>query len=187
MKAKTYKSTNGFRAPQSLSDFGIEVSNGEETKHLGLEEFNFCPILQNFTFQDKHVAFIPCFSINRGDLYIDQLELFYRDAPGITLHYATLYAVTQIQMTDIPSIRKNLIQSRLPEFVHNSIEFQNNYGALFNPAIKIWDQCFNTNIIIANGTNDRFVVNIFYKNVVLHNPKINVNWTNLKHARALHP
>ena len=187
MKAKTYKSTNGFTAPQSLSDFGIKVSNGKEIKNLGLEEFNFCPILKDFTFQDKHVAFIPCFSINRRDLCIDQLELFYRDAPGITLHYATLYGVTQIQMTDIPSIRKNLIQSRLPEFVHNSIEFQNNYGALFNPAIKIWDQCFKTDIVIAKGTDQRFIVNTFYEKAVIHNQKKRVNWANLTRARSLYP
>ncbi len=145
MRAKTYKSTNNFTAPQSLSDFGIKVTNGIETKHLGLEEFNFCPILKDFTFEDKHVAFIPCFSINRGDLYIDQLGLFYRDAPGITLHYATLYGVTQIQASEIPAIRQDLISVGLPEFVHNSIDFQNNYDPLFNPAIKIWDKCFNTN------------------------------------------
>jgi hypothetical protein len=58
---------------------------------------------------------------------------------------------------------------------------------LFNPAIKIWDKCFNTNIIIAKGTDDRFVVNTFYEKVVLHNPKRKVNWTNLKRARQLHP
>jgi hypothetical protein len=187
MRAKTYKSTNGFTAPQSHSDFGIEVSNGKVTKYLGLEEFNFCPILQNYTFKNKHVAFIPSFSIDREDLYIDQLDLFYRDAPGITLHYATLHGVSQIQAPEIPAIRTDLIAVGLPEFVHNSIEFQHNYGPLFNPAIKIWDKCFNTNIIIAKGTDDRFVVNTFYEKVVLHNPKRRVNWANLKHARALHP
>jgi hypothetical protein len=105
MRAKTYKSTNGFTAPQSLSNFGIKVTHGKETKFLGLEEFNFCPILRDYTFEDKYTAFIPCFSIYRGDLYIDLLVLFYSDAPGITLHYATLYGVTEIQKTDIPSIR----------------------------------------------------------------------------------
>ena len=95
--------------------------------------------------------------------------------------------VTQIQDSEIPAIRKDLISVGLPDFVHNSIDFQNNYGPLFNPAIKIWDKCFNTNIIIAKRTNDRFVVNTFYKKVVLHNPKKRVNWANLKHARALHP
>jgi hypothetical protein len=187
MKAKTYKSTNGFTAPQSLDKFGIEVSNGKEKKHLGLEEFNFCSILKSYSFNGKHIAFIPCFSINRGAAFIDELDLFFHDGQGVTLHYATLHGVTQIKALEIPAIRKDLISVGLPEFVHNSIEFQNNYGPLFNPAIKIWDKCFNTNIIIAKGTDDRFVVNTFYEKVVLHNPKRRVNWANLKYARALHP
>ncbi len=37
MKAKTYKSINGFISPQSLSTFGIKITNGEETKHLGID------------------------------------------------------------------------------------------------------------------------------------------------------
>ena len=158
MKAKTYKSINGFISPQSLSTFGIKITNGEETKHLGLEEFNFCAIIQNYSYKGKHVAFIPCFSINREDVFIDQLELFYLEAPGVTLHYATLYGVTQIQKADVPSIRKDLIQFVFPEFVQNSLNFQDTFGQLFITAIEIWNRCFfNTNIIVAKGTDDRFV------------------------------
>lgn len=186
MKAKTYKSTNGFTAPQSHSDFGIEVSNGKVTNHLGLEEFNFCPILQEYYFNGKHVAFIPCFSIDRAGIIIDKLELFYLYAPRITFHYATLYGVTQIQSSEIPAIRTDLITVGLQEFVHNSIAFQNNYGELFNPAIKIWDNCFDTDIIIAGGREDRFILNTFYERIELHNPKRQTDWANLMFANNLY-
>lgn len=186
MRAKTYKSTNNFTAPQSLSKFGIPVSNGSQTKHLGLEEFNFCPILTEYNYQNKYVAFIPCFSSDRGGQEIDKLDLFYLDAPGVTLHYATLYEVSQIHYSEISSIRKELIQAGLPQHVKTSIDFQNNYGPLFNPAIKIWKKCFESNIITANNTEDRFVVNTFYKKVVIHNPRKRVNWSDLKRARLLY-
>jgi len=186
MRAKTYKSTNGFTAPQSLSDFGIEVSNGKEIKHLGLEEFNFCPILQEYTFNGKNTAFLPCFSIDRAEMQIDKLELFYHYAPLVTFHYATLYGVSQIQTSEIPSIRKDLISVGLPEFVHNSAAFQNKYGQLFEPAVKIWKNCFNTDIIIAGGTDDRFILNTFYERIEHHNPKRQVDWTNLMFANNLY-
>ena len=188
MKAKTYKSINGFISPQSLSSFGIKITNGEETKYLGLEEFNFCAIIQNYSYKGKHVAFIPCFSINREDVFIDQLELFYLEAPGVALHYATLYGVTQIQKAEIPSVRKDLIQFGFPEFVQNSLNFQDTFGQLFITAIEIWNRCFfNTNIIVAKGTDDRFVLNTFYEKIIFHNPKIQVNWSNLNRARLLYP
>jgi hypothetical protein len=186
MKVKTYKSTNNFTAPQSLSDFGIEVSNGKETKYLGLEEFNFCPILQEYSFNGKHVAFIPCFSIERANITIDKLELFYLYAHGVTFHYATLYGVTQIPYSEIPAIRKDLISAGLPVFVQNSIAFQNNYGALFQPAIEIWDTCFESDVIIAGGRDDRFILNTYYERIEHHNPKRQVDWTNLMFANNLY-
>jgi hypothetical protein len=186
MKAKTYKSTNGFTAPQSLSDFGIEVSNGKETKHLGLEEFNFCPILQEYSFKGKNTAFLPCFSIDRAGMLIEKLELFYLYAPKVTFHYATLYGVTQIQTSEITAIRKDLISVGLPAFVRNSIDFQNNYGPLFQPAVEIWNTCFNTDVIIAGDRDDRFILNTFYERVEHHNPKRQVDWANLMFANNLY-
>ena len=43
MRAKTYRSTNNWRAPQSLSTFGIPIIGNRITKYLRLEEFNFMP------------------------------------------------------------------------------------------------------------------------------------------------
>jgi hypothetical protein len=186
MRAKTYKSTNGFNSPQSLSKFGIKVSNGIEIKYLGLEEFNFCPILSNFTYNNNHVAFVPCFSLDRSNQVIDKLDLFYSDATGVTLNYATLFEVRQIHYSEIPDIRKNLIQAGLKVYVENSSEFRNNYNALFDPAFKIWEKCFENNIIEAQGTEDRFVVNTFYKKVIIHNPIKRVNWSNLKRAKHIY-
>jgi hypothetical protein len=150
--------------------------------------FNFCPIIQNYSYKGKYVAFIPYFSINREDVFIDQLELFYLEAPGVKLHYATLYVVTQIQKADVPSIRKDLIQFGFPEFVQNSLNFQDTFGQLFISSIEIWNRCFfNTNIIVTKGTDDRFVLNTFYEKIILHNTKIQVNWSNLNRARLLYP
>ena len=82
MRAKTYKSTNNFTAPQSLSDFGIPVSNGKDRRYLGLEEFNFCDVLRAFVYvheKKQHVAYVPCFS-SRHQPPCNVLKLFFLDA-----------------------------------------------------------------------------------------------------------
>jgi hypothetical protein len=186
MKAKTYKSTNNFTAPQSLSKFGIVVAIENKTKYLGLEEFNFCPIIRNFKFKSKNMAFVPCFSTtNRNP--IDKLDLFYLDAPGVIIHYATLYGVSQVQESDIQAIRNALIQAKLPDFVKNSQDFQVNYSVVFNSALKIWNNCFDSNIISGKGTSERFILNTFYEKIEFHNPKNIVYWSNLQRARLLYP
>lgn len=188
MKAKTYKSTNNFTAPQSLSDFGIEVTNGNETKHLGLEEFNFCPILKSFKFNKKHVAYIPCFS-SRIQPHVEKLELFYLNSTGVTYHYATMYGVKQIDtVTDkniINLLRQELIEAGIVNEVENSQDFNMNYGNLFNPALKIWKRYFRSNTIVAKLGLDRFVVNVFYDKIEFHKPNNIKNWSNLKHASVL--
>lgn len=185
MRAKTFTSANNFIAPESISNFGIPVTNQHETKSLGLEEFNFCPILQNYTYHNNHVAFIPCFSMNRGNIFIEELKLFYLQAPNLTIHYATLFGVSQIQENQIPNIRLDLIENGFHNHVHNSIVFQNNYGLLFNPAIQIWENCFNSNVIFADGSDVRFILNTFYQEIQFHQNNV-VNWGNLKHARPLY-
>jgi len=186
MIAKTYKSTNNFTSPESLSNFGIPVIDGREIKYLGLEEFNFCPILQNYTFQDKNVAFIPCFSSNRDNIFIEELHLFYLEAPHVTIHYATLFGVSQIHHTDVPTIRQELIEIGFQNHVHNSVPFQNVYGPLFNQAIQIWDNYFDSNNTIANGNDLRFVLNTFYERIEFHHPNNFVEWAHLKFARPLY-
>jgi hypothetical protein len=185
MKAKTYKSTNNFTAPQSLSDFGIEVTNKKDRKYLGLEEFNFCPILQNFTYENgKHVAYVPCFS-SRRQSFLETLDLFYLDTPGITIHYATLYNVTQIQTEKVTTLRDALLNSGLVDHVENSQAFQNNYENLFEPALSIWKRNFQSNNIVATRGIDRFVVNVFYEKIEFHKASNIKNWSNLKHASVL--
>ena len=186
MKAKTYKSTNNWTAPQSLSKFGIPVINKTELKHLGLEEFNFCKILRDFKFENKHVAYIPGFSTcNRP--FINKLDLFYRNAKGITIHYATLFDVEQLTIKEIPNLRPQLIASGFQNFVETSPDFQNNYQNLFQSALKIWKTNFNNNNIISSGHNTRFVLNIKYKSIKFHRLSNQVAWSNLKRARALYP
>ena len=186
MKAKTYKSNNNFKAPQSLSKFGIEVTNGKETKYLGLEEFNFCPILKKFKFEKKHVAYIPCYSTCIRP-FIDKLDLFFYDGNGITIHYATLSDVEQLTTKEIPNLRKLLKASQFPKFVQTNPDFQKNYKNLFQPALKVWMKNFKNNTIISTRHNTRFVLNIKYKSIKFHKSTNIVHWSNLKFARALYP
>ncbi|RDB03840.1 hypothetical protein [Runella aurantiaca] len=181
MRAKTYRSTNGWTAPQSLSTFGIPVTNGKKTKYLGLEEFNFTEIYK------KHkLAFIPAFSIER-DAVIPIVKLFY-SVPGATFHYATLENVRQIPQNPliIQAIRDNQLADMV-DFVENNAAFKQNYGILFNPAVDIWNNCFASNVIIADGVDTRFVVNVYYEKLYSIQPHNNVEWTNLKRVRSLYP
>ena len=186
MKAKTYKSTNNWTAPQSLSTFGIPVINKHDIKYLGLEEFNFCKILKSFKFDKKQVAYIPSFSTcNRP--FIKKIDLFYLNAKGITIHYATLFDVEQLTTKEIPNLRNLLIASHFPKFVQTNPDFQNNYKNLFQPALKVWMKNFKNNTIISTGHNTRFVLNIKYKSIKFHRLSNQVAWSNLKRARALYP
>ena len=185
MKAKTYKSTNFWTAPQSLNTFGIPVISKKRTLHLGLEEFNFCSILTEFKHEGKKVAYIPAFSTCIR-VPIDKLELFYHDGNGITLFYATMYDVEQIDIKEIPLLRMNLIAKGFSDFVADSLDFQINYAGLFPSALKIWNVNFMQNNIIAPGHDPRFVLNVKYKSIEFHSPLRIVNWTNFKRARALY-
>lgn len=61
---KTFKSQqpNFFTKPQGLSSFGIKIQPAPNSFTLGLEEFNFCPILSKFKFEKRNVAYIPAYS-----------------------------------------------------------------------------------------------------------------------------
>ena len=186
MKAKTYKSTNRWISPQSLSTFGIPISNKHKIKFLGLEEFNFCKTLTKFKFENKHVAYIPSYSAcNRP--FIDKLDLFFNAGNGIIIHYASLFDVEQLKTTEIPALRTQLIASGFQNFVGTNLDFQNNYQNLFQAALKIWNKNFNSNTIISSGHNTRFVLNIKYKSIKFHSISNHVAWSNLKRARALYP
>ncbi len=185
MKAKTYKSTNGWTAPQSLSTFGIPVSNKHDIKYLGLEEFNFCKVLADFTFQTKHVAFIPSYSCCPRP-FIEKLNLFHSNGRGLTVHYATLYDVEQLNISEIDALRSSLIASGFPNFVETNFDFQNNYQNLFQPALKIWQKNFNTNNIISPAHNPRFVLNIKFNSIEIFSQPKQVDWSNLKRARILY-
>ena len=179
LKAKTYYSTNGWTSPQSLSNFGIPIIGTNEIMYLGLEEFNFTPLLLK-----NKLAFIPAFSKLRTGL-IDELSLFYSNR-GCTFHYATMYKVSQIQSNPqvINSIRQNRL-AELPTIVESNLQFQQKYGNLFQPAFQIWKQYYNSNNIIANGILPRFVVNVEYEKFVIKNPITQVPWNNLKRAKCL--
>jgi hypothetical protein len=186
MRAKTYKSTNKFIAPQSLSTFGIEIKVGKKRKYLGLEEFNFCDIIKDFKFINNHIAYIPCFQSKRVGVF-KEIKLFYLNKTNETIHYATLYNVKQIDnknSTLVPQIREELIRIGFEQYVENSNEFRENYKDLFDSALSEWKQNFFTNRIIAKNGQRRFVVNAFYEAIEFHADK-NVPWTNLKFASKL--
>lgn len=189
MKAKTYKSTNHWTAPQSLSTFGIPISNKLHKKYLGLEEFNFCKILEKFRFENKAVAFIPCFNTKVRNP-VQKLELFYHVGNGGGIrHYATMFEVEQIDekdSTQIDRLRAALQKVGFTDYVRGSSDFQLNYGDLFFPAVKTWNEYFKSNKIIAKKTEKRFVVNVFYKSIVFHALERNVNWQNFNYASRLY-
>lgn len=187
MKAKTYQSNNNFTAPQSLSTFGIPIRLKRNIKYLGLEEFNFSKKLTEIKFENKNLAYIPCFSETiRPNL--TQLDLFYSAGNNVTIHYATLYGVQQIanDISQINQIRQRLNEELFMEWVANNQEFQNNYAELFGLTIEVYRQNFRSNHVIAEGHDDRFVFNILYDKVIFHNPEILVPWANLKRARHLY-
>ncbi len=186
MKAKTYKSNNNFTAPESLSNFGIRISNGRENKFLGLEEFNFCSILQEFRNDKRCVAYIPCFSSIEQPSR-DKIDLYYLKDPGVTIHYATLINVTQIDRAQVPEIRKKLIANGFVDHVETSTIFKQNYGQLFQLALKTWNSNFESNNIKAKMGIDRFVVNTLYEKVIFHDKKNIKDWSNFKRASILWP
>ena len=187
MKAKTYQSTNNWSAPQSLSTFGIPIRGNRNIKYLGLEEFNFSKKLTGIKFENKNLAYIPCFSETiRPNL--TQLDLFYSAGDNVTIHYATLYGVQQIanDIYQINKIRNTLNEEHFIEWVANNQEFQNNYAELFGLTIEVYRRNFRSNHVIAEGHDDRFIFNVLYDKVIFHNPEIQVPWANLKRARHLY-
>jgi hypothetical protein len=186
MKAKTYKSTNGWSSPQSLSKFGVPISGENKIAYLGLEEFNFCEILSNFTLNEFCFAFIPSYSTCKRP-FIEELHLFYSDGYGQTRHYATLYEVEQLTCgSEIESLRDKLIKVGFDKFVQTSTSFKRNYGDLHLEALKVWNNNFESNTIISTNHNLRFVLNVKYKKVIHQKPPLIVNWANLKRARSLY-
>jgi len=185
MKAKTYRSSNNWSAPQSLSSFGIPIGQKRNIKFLGLEEFNFSNKLSEIKFENKSLAYIPCFSqTNRP--YLNHLDLFYSAGNNVTYHYATLYGVQQIDKDIIGEIRKRLNQENFLEWVENNQEFINNYGDIFRSAFQVYIQNFHVGNVIAQGHNTRFVFNVLYDKVIFHNPEIQVPWANLTRAKHLY-
>ena len=185
MKAKTYQSTNNWRAPQSLSTFGIPIIGNRMTKYLGLEEFNFSLKVTGIEFENKKLAYIPCFS-EKVRPYQRELELFYSAGNNVTMHYATLYGVQQILDNQIIDIRRKLNQEDFMEWVENNQEFNDNYGGLFDSTLGEYRNFFKSKRVIAKGHEDRFVFNVLYDKVIFHNPEIQVPWANLKRARHLY-
>ncbi len=186
MKAKTYKSSNGWSSPQSLSYFGIPISKEKQKAYLGLEEFNFCAVLSNFTLNEFRYAFIPSYSTCKRP-FIKELKLFYSDGKGKTFHYATLCEVYQLKEdSEILTLRDKLKEVGFDKFVENSPNFILNYGVLHAEALKVWKRNFSCNTIIAKGHFPRFVLNVRFKSIVQHDPPLIVNWGNLKRARALY-
>lgn len=183
MRAKTYLSSNNFTAPQNLSTFGIQIGK-TNPKFLGLEEFNFIEIIKEYKYNDLHIAYLPCFQSKRNSEF-DYIKLFfYDDDTKQSIHYATIYNVRQITIDNISTIRKELKDKGLLEYIKNSLEFKNNYSEHFNEALKIWEDNFNSNVIIANKGEKRFIVNTFYKRIEFcHNI---MDWSNLKRATPLY-
>jgi hypothetical protein len=97
-----------------------------------------------------------------------------------------MHEIVQIENSEIPNLRKLLVAAGFPGYVANSIDFQARYGALFPEALKIWNNNFNQNNILAPGTYSRFVLNVKYKSIELKESHINVNWCNLKRACILY-
>ena len=187
MKAKTYQSTNNWRALQSLSTFGIPIIGNRITKYLGLEEFNFSQKVTEIEFENKKLAYIPGFS-EKVRPYQSELELFYSAGNNVTMHYATLCGVQQIENNEesIEDIRNRLNQENFITWVENNQEFNYNYGGLFDSALGEYRNFFESKRVIANGHEDRFVFNVLYEKVIFHNPEIQVPWANLKRARHLY-
>jgi len=185
MKAKTYQSDNNFTVPQSISTFGIPIRVKSNLKYLGLEEFNFCKILNDFKFNNYHLAYIPCYSTClRPNL--DKLDLFFSAGNSLTIHYATLFDVEQLTDKEISELRDSLLAAGFPNFVENSLDFQNNYQNFFEPALTLWRINFNQDNILAKGHDPRFILNVKYKSVQFHSLDNTVPWANFKRARALY-
>jgi hypothetical protein len=186
MKAKTYKSANGWSSPQSLSTFGIPISGGNQKAYLGLEEFNFCEVLSNFMLNDFRFAFIPSYSTCKRP-FIQELKLFYSDGKGKTLHYATLSEVYQLfDESEILTLRDKLKEVGFDKFVENSPNFILNYGVLHAESLKVWNGNFSCNNILTKGHFPRFVLNVRFKSIVQHDPPLIVNWENLKRSSELY-
>ncbi|MCL6102393.1 MAG: hypothetical protein M1292_07875 [Bacteroidetes bacterium] len=181
MRAKTFASNNGWTSPVSLSTFGIPIPQQNPKKHLGLEEFNFIKIMK-----DRKLAYIPCFSSSRAGSF--DIDLFYlNDVNHTTYHYATLKGVRSIQKNEIAGLRQDLITAGLPQWVANDARFQDNYGPeLFPIALEKWNLLFNCNNIIANRTDDRFILNVRYEELI-QEEAVRVGWNNLHFASRLYP
>jgi hypothetical protein len=190
-RAKTFKSEHPhfFTKPQGLSGFGIPIPGAPADFTLGLEEFNFCDILKEFTFDGKHVAYIPAYSCENTQAnpgIFDSLDLFFHNGNnGGTTHYATMYKVSRIpdNPITIQAIREQLINAGFPLFVNAGAPWPNYAPIIHATALVIWNNNFTANQIIAPEGINRFAVNMFYETIEIHNPLIiNQNWQNNNYA-----
>ena len=189
MKAKTYKSTNNWTAPQAHDDFGIPIQAAGKYQFLGLEEYNFCKVLQEFRTPKKlRVAYVPCFSVAREGLLYPEIDLYYQEGDGHgTKKYATIYKVSQIPQEDIRELRELLTLAGLPDYVANSHPFGlPNDAPLAMAAIAAWKDCFAQNNTIAQANEPRFALNTYFKTIQFYSPHIEVPWAHLNFARPLY-
>ena len=170
-----------------MSTFGIPIGEKRDIKYLGLEEFNFSKKLTGINFENKKLAYIPCFS-EKVRPQLSEIDLFYSAGNNVTIHYATLYGVEQIENNEkrIIEIREKLILENYLQWVESKQEFRDNYGEHFLSAFQVYKQNFNVDNVIAKGHNKRFVFNLLYDKVIFHNPEIQVPWANLKRAKHLY-
>lgn len=177
MKAKTFDSRNHFTGPQSLSNFGIEIDCQNEKKSLGLEELNGIPLLIK-----NKLAYLPAFSSDRFDEEFE-LDLFFSRG-GNTWHYGTMRGVKQIKEEEVPELRKQL--ENLPEIAHECISNAPEFNLCIEYVFKIWKRNFDTNTILEKKPNDRFIVNVHYKEFTFLPALRNVQWTDFRHASILY-
>jgi hypothetical protein len=57
-----------------------------------------------------------------------------------------------------------------------------NYGNLYPDALKVWNNNFQCDYILAKAHSPRFVLNVRFKSIVHHDPPLVVSWGNLKRA-----
>lgn len=188
---KTFKSTHPdfFTKPQGLDEFGIVIP-GRPKISLGLEEFNFCEILDGFRYKGKRVAYLPPYStieVNFHPRTYDCIHLMFHNgnANGVT-YYATMHNVSRIPEEDIVNLRAKL--TRLPGYVAAESGAWPRYTPTQQAAaIKEWNKCFHSDKIMAKKGEPRFVVNMFYESITFHNNNENEmpqrrDWSDNKRA-----
>jgi hypothetical protein len=177
MKAKTFDSRNSWTGPQSLSNFGIPIACQEEKKFLGLEEFNGLELLKQ-----KKLAFLPAFSNSQPNTEFE-IELFF-SRNGSTWNYGKMTGVKQIKKEEVPELRK--ILEELPGIVRERISNSPEFEICTDAVFAIWKRNFDTNKILEEKHNDRFIVNVHYKEMIIFPAPKHVEWTRNRRAGKLY-